>query len=239
MSEVDPAAHGSHDRLIRSLAADLTPVKRLRPPEQRALAWLAMVGALAVVLAVFSNLSAVEQRLMAVPDMALAAAGSMLTAILAAFAAFALGMPDRRSAWALLPLPGLVLWIGASGLGCLRAWVVPGTHPTSLAEAQDCLVFIIGLSIPLSAVLIVMLRRACPLRPGLTGAVGGLAVAATAATLLNFFHPYDAAATDLAVHAVAVLMVVALNEALAGRLIAGQHMSRRSGPGSPIKDMRR
>jgi hypothetical protein len=222
MSEAGPGAHVPHERLIRGLAADLTPVKRLRPPEQRALFWLAMVGAIAAVLAVFSNLSGMEQRLMAVPDMALAATGSTLTAILAAFATFELSRLDRKPAWALLPLPGLLLWVGASGLGCLRTWVVPGTHDASLAEAKDCFVFIVGLSIPLSVVLIVMLRRACPLRPNLTGAVGGMAVAAAAATLLNFFHPYDAAATDLVVHVVAVAIVIAINQALADRFIAAE-----------------
>jgi hypothetical protein len=39
--------------------------------------------------------------------------------------------------------------------------------------------------------------------------MAGLASAAAAATLLNFFHPCDAALADLAVHAVAVLIVVA------------------------------
>jgi hypothetical protein len=63
----------------------------------------------------------------------------------------------------------------------------------------------------------VMLRRACPLQPGLTAAVAGLASAAAAATLLNFFHPFDAAATDLAVHAVAVALVIGANEVLGSR----------------------
>jgi hypothetical protein len=63
-----------------------------------------------------------------------------------------------------------------------------------------------------------MLWCGYPLDPGLTAAIGGLAVAAAAATLLNFFHPYDAAATDLLVHAVAVAMVIAGIRALSGRI---------------------
>jgi len=111
------------------------------------------------------------------------------------------------------------LWIAASGFGCLRVWIAPQTHVASLSEARDCLIFIVALSVPLSALLLAMLRRACPLQPGLTAVVGGLAVAAAAATLLNFFHPYDAAATDLAVHAAAVAIVVAANRALGGRIL--------------------
>ena len=214
------ASNNTHERLIGDLAAGLTPVKRLRPPLVRALGWLAVVAVVAVALAMIADLHALERRLIATPDMWLAVAGSTATAILAAIAAFQLSLPDARRAWALLPLPAALLWIAASGFGCLRAWLVPGTHVADMGEARDCLMFIIGLSVPLSALLIVMLRRACPLQPGLTAAIAGLAAAAAAATLLNFFHPFDAAATDLAVHAGAVALVIAVNRAFSERLLA-------------------
>jgi hypothetical protein len=198
----------AHDRLIGALAADLKPVRRLQPPLLRALIWLALVALVAAVLALFANLPAMWQRLTSVPDMWLAVIGSIATAATAALAAFELSLPDRSRAWALLPLPAAILWVGASGLGCLRAYVLPGTHVADMGETRDCLVFIISLSVPLAAVLIVMLRRACSLTPALTATMAGLACAAAAATLLNFFHPYDAAATDLLVHLAAVGIVV-------------------------------
>jgi hypothetical protein len=40
-------------------------------------------------------------------------------------------------------------------------------------------------------------------------AVGGLGVAALSATALQFYHPFDVTVVDLAVHAIAVLIVVA------------------------------
>jgi hypothetical protein len=101
----------------------------------------------------------------------------------------------------------------------MRAYVLPGTHVAAIGETRDCLLFIIGLSVPLSAALILMLRRAYSLAPTLTAAMAGLASAAAAATLLNFFHPFDAAATDLAVHAVAVVIVVAAARALGSRML--------------------
>jgi len=208
----------SHDQLIRGLAANLRPVRRLRPPLVRALAWLAVLAVLAAVLAAFADLDAVWQRISAAPDLWLAVIGSTLTAILAAFAAFELSLPDAPRIWAVLPLPAALLWAAASGFGCLRVWVAPRSHVAVMSEARDCLIFIVLLSVPLSALLLAMLRRAYPLYPGLTAAIGGLAVAAAAATLLNFFHPYDAAATDLAVHAVAVVLVIAANRALGGRI---------------------
>lgn len=208
----------SHDQLISGLARDLRPVRRLPPPLLRAFVWLAALAAVAIGLAAFANLDAVWQRISAAPDLWLAVVGSTLTAILAAIAAFELSLPDAPRAWAALPLPAALLWAAASGFGCLRVWIAPQTHVAAMSEARDCLIFIIILSVPFSALLLAMLRRACPLYPGLTAAVGGLAVAAAAATLLNFFHPYDAAATDLAVHAIAVAIVVAANRALGGRI---------------------
>ncbi len=213
-----------NERLIRDLAADLTPVRRLRPPLVRALGWLAVVMGIAVALAMVADLRGLALRLTAAPDMWLAVAGSAATAVLAAIAAFQLSLPDRSRVWAALPLPAALVWIGASGAGCLRAWLAPGTHVADLSETRDCLMFIVGLSVPLSALLILMLRRACSLQPGLTAAIAGLAAAAAAATLLNFFHPFDAAATDLAVHAGAVALVIAANRAFSGRLLAANFL---------------
>jgi hypothetical protein len=81
------------------------------------------------------------------------------------------------------------------------------------------LIFIIGFSLPLSLVLIAMLRRGFSLRPNLTAVVGGLACASAAATLLNFVHPYDAAATDLTVHTLAVTIVVLANTIFGSRIL--------------------
>jgi hypothetical protein len=119
----------------------------------------------------------------------------------------------------LLPLPAALLWIGASGAGCLRTWLLPGTHAAVLDDTQDCLAFILALSVPLSVLLLGMLRRGHTLRPGLTAAVAGVASAAAAATLLVFFHPYDASATDVVVHAVAVALVIIANRAYGGRML--------------------
>lgn len=209
-----------HDELIGQLAADLAPVRRLPPPSVRALGWLGVVAAIAVALAVFSDVHAMWTRIIAAPDMTVAVIGSLATAVLASVAAFELSLPDARRAWAWLPLPAALLWVGASGFGCLRGWVLPASHVAVLDESKDCFLFIIVLSVPLSVLMLLMLRRACPLQPGLTAAVAGLAVAAAAATLLNFFHPFDAAATDLAVHVVAVALVIAANRLFGGRIFA-------------------
>jgi hypothetical protein len=211
---------GPHDALIGRLAADLTPVRRLSPPHLQALAWLAAVAAAAIVLAALADVAAMAARLAAASDLWLAVAGEVATMVLAAFAAFALGRPDASRAWALAPLPALGLWLAATGAGCLRDWVVPATADISpMEEARECLTFILAVSIPLSALMIFMLRRSLSLQPGLTAAMAGLVAAAAAATLLNFFHPFDATATDLAVHTGAVLLVVVASRGLGAKRI--------------------
>jgi hypothetical protein len=217
MADVD-----SIDRLICALGADLAPVRRLSSPVVRAFGWLAMVAAIGVALATVADVHAMIRRLAAAPDMWIAGVGSLLTAVLAVLGAFQLSLPDRNAAWALLPLPAAAVWIVASGFGCLRQWLVPDTYPVSLDATEICLIVILGISMPLSIVLIIMLRRACSLRPNLAAAIGGLACAAAAATLLDFIHPYDAAAIDLAAHAFAVGAVITANGIFGGRILANQ-----------------
>jgi hypothetical protein len=219
MSPPISQAQSRHEGVILRLIADLKPVRRLPPPGRRTLLWLALVAALAFILAAVADRPAVAARLTAAPDMWLSAAGSALTMVLAAVAAFQLSLPDRSQRWALLPLPAALLWVGASGAGCLRTWLVLGTHAAVLDDSKDCLVFILALSVPLSVLLLGMLRRGHTLRPGLTAAVAGLASAAAAATLLVLFHPYDASATDVAVHVFAVALVIIANRAYGGRML--------------------
>ncbi len=210
----------SHQALIDRLGTELVPVRRLLPPGLRTAGWLLVVALIAAGLLMHYGAAPMLLRFAATPDLAWAGVGAVITAISAAWAAFALSVPGRRVAWAWLPLPGTLMWIGASGLGCLRTLVAPGTSISSLHQSADCLVFIISFSIPLSALMIVLLRRACPLRPTLTAVLIGLASAAASASLLEICHAYDAAATDLLTHAVAVGLVVAANAAMGGRLLS-------------------
>jgi hypothetical protein len=208
-----------HDRLIGELAASLRPVHRLPPPWKRAAGWLVLVVAIGVGLVALAGFDIARHRLASAPDAWLAVLGSTLTAPLAAFAAFQTSVPGRSPRWALLPVPTALLWMAASGFGCLRSWLVPASGEALAVEPRDCLVFILCVSLPLAVALVLMLRRACPLRPGLTATLGGLASAAAAATLLNLFHPFDVAATDLAIHAVAIAVVVLATRALGARAL--------------------
>lgn len=107
-------------RLIFALGADLTPVRRLASPALRAVGWLAIVVTIGAALATVVDVHGMIRRLTAAPDMWIASISSAITTVLATLAAFQLSLPDRKAAWALLPLPAAAVWIGANGIGCLR-----------------------------------------------------------------------------------------------------------------------
>lgn len=212
-----------HDALVDALVETLRPVRPLPGPAIRTLAWLAAVLLLAVVLMPMADMDGLHTRLGTL-DLRLSVIGAGLTAATAALAAFATSVPGRSLRWALLPVVPAALWVGASGLGCLRGWIAPGANLADAHDMKGCFAFLVSVSLPLSALLVLMLRRACPLHPNLTAALGGLAAAAAAATLLVPFHPHDATATDLAIHAVTVLGVIGLNGLAGGRLLGGRRV---------------
>jgi hypothetical protein len=206
------------DDLINKLAAEGGRVRRLAPPMVRAAVWLlgvAAVSALAVVS--FADMPVFAARLEDA-KLQLEVLGIVLTGIAAIVAAFHLSLPDRPAGWAFLPLPPLALWIGSSGYACYRQWVQFGPEGWSLGESADCFQMILGASIPLGAALLLALARARPLNPVPVTAVGGLGIAAIAALLLQFFHPFDVTFMDLGVHAVAVGLVI-LGSAASSRFL--------------------
>jgi hypothetical protein len=225
MSNESPPDH-SHDQFIDGLTSGLQPVKPLPPAGKRAMIWLGFVVAAGLALSLIADLHAFAHRFMASPDMWLSMTASALTAILAAIAAFKLSMPDSPRLWGLLPLPTAAVWIFASGMGCLRSYVLPDTHVAPMGETVDCLAIIVALSIPFALLMFAMLREAFSLLPGLTAAIAGLAVAAASATLLNLFHPFDAGAVDLLVHAIAVALVIVVAHTFGRNLWSSEKFSK-------------
>ena len=199
------------ERLIERLAAEAEPVRRLRPPGLRAALWLLAVAALAAIaIAAFADLHVFAQRARD-PKLVADMTATVVTVIAAVLAAFELSLPDRRAAWALLPLPPLAAWIATSGYNCYRHWITFGPDGWELGVSTHCFRFILSVSVPLGVTLWLLLRRANPLAPVRVAAVGGLGVAALAATLLQFFHPFDVTLMDLSVHAVAIAIVIAVS----------------------------
>jgi len=188
-------------------------VQVLRSPALRALLWLAFVGVVTAALILrYAHMSSVLQRL-AVPRVAVECVATALTAVTAIVAAFELSVPDRSPRWAWLPLPPFLLWLAASGLGCLRNGLSLRGPEGFLGDSPHCFMFITSASVPLAVGLFWMLRRARPIDPLPVAAIGTLGVAATAAFILEFFHPFDVTVIDLTWHLSAVGLVVLLGTA--------------------------
>lgn len=213
--------------LIDRLAASAPPVRRLRPPLTRAACWLLSAAIILSLLAFGHGLRAdLSQRLQQGGFVA-GVTASALTGVLAAVAAFFLSLPDRSRLWLLLPGPALVAWLSMLGYQCLTDWVSLDLGGIRLGETARCFATLVLTSLPLSLLMIAMLRYAALLRPTAAAIAGGLAVAAFTATGLSLFHALDAAAMILAWN----LGTAALMLGLAGLLV--RKISGRTPPASP------
>ena len=206
--------------LIASLAASATPVRRLRPPLLRAGLWLLVASLVLLALAaLYGTRPDLAERLRQ-PTFVLALVGSLLTGILAAIAAFHLSLPDRSRLWLLLPAPALVLWVSTIGYGCLTDWVSTGPDGIRLGSTLQCFATLVVAGLPLSVVLLLMLRHAARLHPTTVAMMGGLAVAGIVATALSLFHSLDASVMVLLWNVGVAALIVALGGVFGRRMFA-------------------
>ena len=202
----------STEALVDALAAQARPVAPLAPPLRRAAMTLVPLGAAGALLVLAAGdvrgLAARysgREALMAVEMSAMAA-----TALLAILGAFMLSVPGRSPRWLLAPLPPLLIWLGASGLGCYRDLARFGPSGWTPDHGGNCLMFILGAGVPIGGLMLWRLSRARPIDPLPVALLGGLGAAALAALLLQFFHPFGLTAIDLVVHFAAVALIVGL-----------------------------
>jgi len=207
-------------RLIDRLADDLTPVRPLASPARRAAGAITAFAAIALV-AIFamSDLDgtiarhAGREALMAAEMVAI-----LLTGVTGVTAAFFLAIPGRSPAWMLVPLGPLLAWFALGGIGCLA---FASQDAAAGGDSMHCLVFILATGIAVGLPLAWLLARAAPIEAGRVTLAAGLGSAGLAAFLLQFFHPFDVTFVDLAIHALAVTLVVVAG-ALGRRLLGSR-----------------
>lgn len=210
------------DDLIERLTADAHPVRPLNPPATRALGWLAAVAVLGgLAIYFFSDPQQLLSRYAGREGlMALEMAAMLATGVLAVIGAFFAAVPGRSQRWLLAPVAPFVVWLILSGAGCYRDLARTGPAGLEIGYSMDCLIFILIASPILGAPLFWLLARARPIAPLPVAVLGGLGIAALAAFLLQFFHPFAVTFVDLAVHLVAIAFVVAATALLNRRALS-------------------
>src|SRR5262249_36445571 len=96
--------------LIKALAADARPVRRLASPMVRLAKWLAASTAYAAVIVAIMGLRPDLPSRLTDAAFAVELGATLLTSVLAAAAAFCAGCPGRPMWERFAPLPALGLW---------------------------------------------------------------------------------------------------------------------------------
>lgn len=206
--------------LINALAANATPVRRLRPPLARAACWLLLAALILALLAISQGIRPDFAQRLRHPAFVISMGASLLTGILAAIAAFLISLPDRSRLWLFLPAPALVAWLSTIGYQCLTNWVSFGPEGVHLGETARCFATLVLTSLPLSLAMLLMLRHAAVLRPTAVTLTGSLAVAAITATALSLFHDLDATAMILTWNLGAAALIIGLGGMLGRRMFS-------------------
>jgi hypothetical protein len=204
--------------LIRRIVAEARPVRRLRSPLLRAAIWVALAVALLTVVTVAIGVRPDLGTRLGEPTFLIEIVSAALTGIAAAVAAFHVALPDRSGRWALLPVPALLVWLSTVGYGCLTNWIALGATGSIRGVSLQCLAVIALGSVPVAAILFLMLRHARFVRTLATAGVASIAVAGLTVSALRMFHPLDATAMVL-IWNVGAGIVIALGGTLLGRRV--------------------
>ncbi|MGE0039681.1 MAG: NrsF family protein [Vicinamibacterales bacterium] len=205
--------------LIRDLAAEATPVRRLRPLGVRVLGWLGLAAVCALVVVelvgarsdladvLWTGHFAVETVLLAVTALS-AAAGALVVSIPGA---------ERSSVVRWLPVVagvGLVVWVG----GELAAAFVSGA-PVRFGMAWACVLKTASIGVVPGVVLFAMVGRAAPLRAAWAGLLAILATSAVGVMGTNVLCPNDRPLHVLLWHVAPMVLFAAGGAALGARLL--------------------
>ena len=204
--------------LIKALATDAVPVRRLASPMARLGVWLTASAAYAAVIVAVMGVKPDLPLRLTDPRFAVELGATFMTSVLAAAAAFCAGCPGRPSWEQFAPLPALALWFFSLGEGCLQSFVAAGVQGLQFRLDFVCFPSILHISIVPGTLILVMIRHGAPIAPVSTTALATLAAAALGATALRLFHEQDASAMILVWQFGSVALLANLG-ALAGHQI--------------------
>jgi len=204
--------------LIKALATDAAPVRRLASPMARLGVWLTASAAYTGVIVAIMGVRPDLPLRLTDPHFAIELSATFMTSMLAAAAAFCAGCPGRPIWERFAPLPALALWFFSLGEGCRQSIVHAGALGLRFQLDFLCFPSILLVSIVPGTLILVMIRHGAPIAPVSTSALAALAAAALGATGLRLFHEQDASAMILVWQFGSVALLACLG-ALAGRKI--------------------
>lgn len=190
--------------LIRSLAEDAHPVRRLPSPGRRALSWITIAVPTVAAIALLMGLRSDLATRMAEPAFAIQLLACLATAFFAAIAGLALSIPGTSRLWALAPVPPMLVWLGGFGRQCVLEWLSPEPGDLLAGPHLLCLPDIAVITAIPTVVLMVMIYRGAWFNRRLPVLLGGVAAAALAHGGLSLAHPQDAGLLVLIVQFIAI-----------------------------------
>lgn len=207
--------------LVDLLAKSARPIRRLPSPRTRSATWLSFAVAILTVITLYHGLrSDITERLG--ESLFLVQIGaSLITGVMAAYAAFCLSLPDRSPLWALAPVPTLVLWISVIGYGCLVGWVSLPSSGLPRSEIFQCLGTIALTSAPLLLLFAIMLRPSRAAKPTSASLMGALSVASFAAAGVSLIHNIEASMMVIMLNVGTVALMLALSGVFGQRVVSG------------------
>jgi Negative regulator of sigma F len=199
------------NQLIRILADDVRPVRRLPHPMARAAVWFAISVPYVVAIVAAYEWAGYAATLPIDWPFLIEELATVATAVTAAIAAFCCIVPGRDRRIAFLPIVPLAVWLASLGRECAAEWLRVGANSLSFRVGWECLPPAALIGVVPAIVLVAMLRRGAPLYPRSTVMLGALAVAALGNLALRIFHEGDVTIMMLVWHlgAVALLLGVA------------------------------
>lgn len=204
------------EELVKILAADAKPVRRLSSPMVRLLIWLGISIAYAALVVWLMGLRPDILSKLGDARFVVELSATFMTSVLAAAAAFCAGCPGRPIWERFAPLPALGLWFWSLGEGCWQSFAASGAEGLSFRIDFVCLPSILLVGILPGAVILKMIRQGAPIAPTTTTALATLAAAALGATALRLFHEQDASVMVLVWQFGSVVLLASLG-ALTGR----------------------
>ena len=181
------------DTLIKALAADLAPVRRLSQPGKRLTVWVLVAFPLSLLLGALvegQNIMLAFDRI-SDPRLVAELAAILATALTAGYAALSSAQPGRSPHMWVLPVVPFLVWLGLVGESCFTLWVKIGDQ-INFAPEWVCVPSVMATGAVPTLVIVLMIKRGTILNAPLTAMLATLAAAALGAVGLRLFHQPDA-----------------------------------------------